>query len=133
MSAKILKKTFKDRIKINPFTLTGNLYPLVDNGDGDMIEDRNATPESKSYTKHVRISTRKKWVMEKKHDQTPVNTQIFDWYMISDNETIVDERLEFTYHNMNFKVTKRKENRKYGEVIGYEYELKDITEDSTYA
>ena len=133
MNADMLIKAFKDRIKINPYTLNGNLYPLVDNGDGEMIEDKDATPEEKSYTNPVRISTRDKWMLERQLHTTPVTGQLLDWFMVSDNETVVDKRLEFTYSNMDFKVTQRKEQKKHGELIGYEYELKDLTEGNTYA
>ena len=133
MNADMLIKAFKNRIQINPFILSGNLYPLVDNGDGEMIEDTAATPTLKRYTNPVRISTRDKWMLDRRLHTTPVTSQLLDWYMVSDNETVVDERLEFTYANMDFKVTQRKEQRKHGELIGYEYELKDLTEGETYA
>jgi hypothetical protein len=124
----MLIKANKDRIQLNPFILSGVLYPLIDLGNDETGEDRSATSDPKNYTNPVRISTRKRWMLNKNEKDTPVNTQLFDWYMISDNETLIDEQLEFTYQDMDFKVTNIREINKYGELIGYEYELTDITE-----
>lgn len=121
---------YKKRIQNNPFTLSGVLYPLVDNGYGEMIEDKQGISVNKSYTNHVRISTKKRWTLDQKDNKTPVTTDITVWYMISDNETAVDIRLYFTYANFNFKITQRKKIIKHGVLIGYEYELKDVTEDN---
>lgn len=126
--ASMLIDAHKKRIQNNPFNLSGNLYPLKSDGYEGFIEDKNGVPVLKTYTNPVRISTRKPWTMEKKDGETPVNTDIFVWYMVSDNKTIIDVRLYFTYNEFNFKVTNRKVLRKHGFLFGHEYELEDVTE-----
>ena len=129
----MLIKYNKEKILINPFTLSGNLYPLSDNGYGRMIENKDGIPVSKSYTNPVRISFEKKWIQKRDSSGTPVAIAQRVYYMISDNTTPVDIRLEFVYNNITLKVTQRKELRKYNTLIGYEYELKNLTEENFYA
>ena len=132
MSAKIMIDSFKKKIQINPFYLTGILYPLIDNENDSFIEDRAITPENKIYTNPVRISTKNKNIKKTEADSTPYTFEKV-FFMVSDNETVVDERLEFNYKENSFKITKRIPVRKYNDIIGYEYELKDITEKILYA
>ena len=132
MSAKIMIDSFKKKIQFNPFYLIGVLYPLIDNGNDSFIEDRTVTPENKVYNYPVRISTKEKNIKKTKDNSTPyTNEEVF--FMVSDNRTVVDERLEFNYNENSFKITKRIPIRKYNDIIGYEYELKDITEEILYA
>ena len=132
MSAKIMIDSFKKKIQLNPFYLTGILYPLIDNENDSFIEDRTATPGNKIYTNPVRISTKNKNIKKTEADSTPYTfEEVF--FMVSDNETVVDERLEFNYKENSFKITKRIPVRKYNDIIGYKYELKDITEKILYA
>ena len=132
MSAKIMIDSFKKKIQFNPFYLIGVLYPLIDNGNDSFIEDRAVTPENKVYNYPVRISTKKKNIKKTKDNSTPyTNEEVF--FMVSDNRTVVDERLQFNYNENSFKITKRIPIRKYNDIIGYEYELKDITEEILYA
>lgn len=127
MIANILINIFRNKINLNPFYLTGLLYPLIDNGYSALVENRSGIPETKIYTLPVRISTKKKAIKKTNSDNTPVVYE--DVYMmVSDINTIVDERLEFIYKEVTLKVIKRVPQRKYGILIGYEYELKDITE-----
>ena len=127
----MLRIAYKKRIQINSFSLSGNLYPLVDNGHGGFNEDEDATPEEKSYTNAVRISHLKKGI-KKVESGKPFFIEQRVYYMISDYETIVDKRLEFVYNGINLKVMQRKEIIKYGFIIGYEYELKELTEAILY-
>ena len=60
----MLRIAYKKRIQNNPFSLSGDLYPLVDNGHGGYNEDTDATPEVKSYTNDVRISHLKKGIKQ---------------------------------------------------------------------
>jgi hypothetical protein len=113
--------------------LSGKLYPLIDNGHGNLIENRNGVPTPKSYVNPVRISTLKKTIQKKDDSGTPVSIEKYYYFMISDYETIVDLRLEFVYFSKTLKVTQRRELKKFSGVIGYEYELKDITEGVIYA
>ena len=130
MSAALLITANKEKIKLNPFSLSGNLYPLIDNGFGEMIEDTTGVLISVSYTNPVRISHRKKWGLKRDSSGTPVSIEIYEFFMISDNETIVDEDLIFTFQGVVLKVTQRKSLIKYNTIIGYEYELKNLTEGS---
>jgi len=132
MSGAMLRKYHKERILINPFSLSGNLYPLIDNGYGENIEDKNGIPVVKNYTKPVRISYEKKWIKKIQEDSSPIIYEKRVYYMVSDYETIVDVRLEFTYNGIDLKVTQRKELRKYNTLIGYEYELKELTGGNIY-
>lgn len=128
MSAVFLRKYHKERIDINPFVLSGNLYSLIDNGCGGMIENKSAVPDIKTYTNPVRISHEKRTIQTRDNTGTPVTTEKRVYYMISDYETPVDIRLEFIYNDFNFKVLQRKKIIKYGSLIGYEYELQNLTE-----
>lgn len=122
-----LRKGKQQGININPFILSGVLYPLVDNGYGSSREDRSAIPDPKSYTNPVRIAKKKKSVKKTNDNNTPpVYEEVY--YMESDYETIVDERLEFAYQGMKFKVMKREALAR-TDIIGYQYELDDITEE----
>lgn len=117
------------KIGINPFQLSGALYPLIDNGHGSVREDRAAIPEPKIYTNPVRIS-KTKGPVKKTNDNTTPPVYEETYFMVSDHLTLVDVRLEFTYNDMKFKVMKREPLAKYG-FIGYQYELDDITEELT--
>lgn len=129
----MLIKYNKEKILINPFILSGNLYPLIDDGYGNMIENKNGVPEVKTYINPVRISTYKRQVQKRNDSGTPIYVEQRVYYMISDNITPVDLRLEFVYNNISLKITQRKELRKYNTLIGYEYELKNLTGDNFYA
>ena len=129
----MLIKYHKERILLNPFTLSGNLYPLTNDGYGNQIEDKNGVLIPKSYVNPVRISFEKKWIQKRDTSGTPVSVEQRVYYMISDNVTPVDIRLEFVYQGITLKVMQRKELRKYNTLIGYEYELKNLTEDNFYA
>lgn len=117
------------KININPFQLSGVLYPLVDNEHGSVREDRAAIPESKIYTNPVRIAKTKGSVKNTNDNTTP---PVYEetYFMVSDHNTLVDVRLEFNYNDMKFKVMKREPLAKLG-IIGYQYELDDITEELT--
>ena len=133
MSVALLIQANKDKIKLNPYSLSGNLYPLVDSGHGEFIEDLTAVPVPKTYTNKVRISHRERWGLQRDHTGTPVNIKIHEFFMISDNVTIVDIGLRFSYQGFNLKVTQRKPLLKYDSIICYEYELKNLTEGSFHA
>lgn len=130
MSAALLIKANKDKIKLNSFSLSGNLYPLKDNGYGEMVENLAGVPTPKSYTNKVRISHRERWGIQKDSSGSPISIKIHEYFMISDNETIVDIGLRFTFNGVDLKVTQRKTLIKYNTIIGYEYELKNLTEDT---
>ena len=129
----MLIKYNKEKILINPFILSGNLYPLIDDGYGNMIENKNGIPVEMDYTNPVRISTYKRQVQKRDSSGTPVYVEQRVYYMISDNITPVDLRLEFVYNGISLKIMQRKELRKYNTLIGYEYELKNLTEGNFYA
>lgn len=133
MSSFLLRKYHKDKININPFSLSGNLYPLINNGHDEMIEDKQGIPVPKSYANPVRIATLKKNITKKDSTGTPVTIEKYVWFMISDWQTIVDVRLEFEYEGKTLKVTQRKEIKKFGAIHGYEYELKDLTRSNFHA
>lgn len=124
-----LRKGKQQGININPFILTGDLYPLINNGHDSFIEDRTAVPEIKTYTSPVRVAKKKKAVKKTNDKNTP---SLYEevYYMESDYETIVDERLEFSYQGMKFKVVKREPLAR-TDIIGYQYELDDITQGLT--
>ena len=126
-----LISAYKKKIEINSFYLSGVLYPLINNGHDNFIEDRSATPEEKSYVNPVRISTVKKPIKKTKADSTPYGYEDV-FIMVSDNETIIVERLEFNYQNNRLKIIKRDPKIKYGTIFGYEYELSDITSEAVY-
>jgi len=130
LSAALLITANKEKIKLNPFSLSGNLYPFIDNGYGEMIEDTTGVLISVSYVNPVRISHRKRWGLFRDSSGTPVNIEIYEYFMISDNKTIVDEDLIFVFQGVKLKVTQRKPLIKYNTIIGYEYELKNLTEGS---
>jgi hypothetical protein len=130
MSAVLLVKCHKEKIKINPFILSGDLYPLKDNGYGEFVEDRNLPPIVKTYANKVRVSFLKRQIQKLDANKTPVTIEQRYYYMISDNETKIDLRLEFNYNGVVLKVKQRKELRKFNSLIGYEYELNNITEGS---
>jgi hypothetical protein len=132
MSAALLIRAHKEKIQINPFSLSGILYPEIDNGYGEMVDDRSVIPTSIEYDNDVRISFLKQNIQKRNSAGTSVSVEKYVYFMISDNETIVDERLEFTYNNIDLRVTQRKEIRKFETLIGYEYELKDLTEKDFY-
>lgn len=113
---------------INSFLLSGELRLLIDNGYGQMIEDKTNSPIIKTYENPVRISFEKKWIQKQDVSGTPVTIEKRVYYMISDYETIVDVGLEFIYHGIRLKVMQRKLLIKFGALIGYEYELKNLTE-----
>ncbi len=128
-----MKQLIEGRIKsieINPHILTGELYPLIDNNFESQREDREATPELKVYVNPVRIVKKKAQVKKTNDNTTPIVYEEV-WFMISDNETIVDVRLEFDYEGMKFKVKKRESEKRYGIITGYQYKLDDITEELT--
>jgi hypothetical protein len=129
---KQLVKGCENKIRLNPFYLTGKLYPLKGNDYNNPIEDRTATPQEIRYLNPVRISTIKKPIKKTKDTTTPVTYEDV-FIMVSDNETIVAERLEFNYQNNTLKIIKRVPIRKYQETFEYEYELKDITSGAVYA
>lgn len=133
MSSFLLRKYHKDKILINPFYLSGDLYPLINNGYNEMIENKQGTPVEKTYTNPVRISTLKKHIEKRDNTGTPVVIEKYVYFMISDYQTIVDVRLEFEYEGNTMKVTQRKPLIKYGAIHGYEYELKNLTEGNFYA
>jgi len=125
-----LIKGIEKKIEINPFVLTGVLYPLKSNNNDSFIEDREAAPDPKVYTNPVRIAKTKRPVKKTDDSSTP---PVFEetYFLISDNETLVDIRLEFDYEGMKFKVMKREPLKKHGIIIVYQYELNDITEELT--
>jgi len=126
----MLRKYHKDRINLNPFTLSGDSYPLVDNGYEEDIEDKAGVPTVESYTNPVRISFQKKWIKKIMEDSSPIIYEKRVYFMISDYQTVVDIGLEFTYNSIELKVMQIKKLIKYNTLIGYEYELKDKTEGS---
>jgi len=128
LSAALLIRANKDKIKNNPYSLSGNLYPVIDNGYGEFLEDMGGVPVPKSYTNPVRISHRKRWGISRDSSGTPVSIEIYEYFMISDNQTVVDVGLRFSFSGANLKVTQRKPLIKYNTIIGYEYELKNLTE-----
>jgi hypothetical protein len=132
MSAAILRTLNKQKIALNPFSLSGDLYPLIDNGHGRYNENKNAVPEVKTYTNNVRISFTTKSI-RKIENGSPIYIQQRVYFMISDYETIVDNRLEFDYYGVMLKVIQRRDLRKDSSLIGYEYELKELTEAVLYA
>jgi hypothetical protein len=121
------RELFKNKILNNSFDLTGDLYPLVDNGYGQYIENRSGVAIEKTYTNPVRIYRIKKAVKKLNDTETPY---IFEevYNMQSDHETAVDVRLEFFYNGLKFKIKSRESLVKFGGVIGYQYELDEITE-----
>lgn len=127
MSAPILIRENKNKIRINPFKLSGNLYPLVYNQQGSYIEDRNSEPEKITYNNDVRIGFQIKKIKKIENGNVLFYEQKV-YFMLSDNETVVAKGLEFEYRNIKLKVIQRKELIKFNTIIGYEYELKDITE-----
>jgi len=132
MSAAMLRTLNKEKIALNPFSLSGDLYPLVDNGHGRYNENKNAIPEVKTYTNNVRISFTTKSI-RKIENGSPIYIQQRVYFMISDYETLVDNRLEFDYYGVMLKVIQRRDLRKDSSLIGYEYELKELTEAVLYA
>lgn len=122
----LLKKSIKDKININPLQLSGNVYPVVDNGYGSLIKEPDGIPEDKIYTNPVRISTEKRKIKNTKDNQTPETYEKRIYFMISDYETVIDIDLEFVYNSLNMRVKKYRELIKYGEIYGYEYELEEI-------
>lgn len=118
-----------EKIQNNPFFLSGDLYPLIDNGYGGLIEDYSDTPAPISYTNPVRISTVKKQIKQNKTDSSPYVT-VEKHIMISDKNTIVDLRLEFFYNGLKLKVMTREKLIKFGEIFGYQYELNNITQEN---
>jgi len=132
MSAAMLRTANKQKIALNPFSLSGDLYPLVDNGHGRYNENKDAVPELKIYTNNVRISFTTKPI-RKIENGSPIYIQQRVYFMISDYETLVDNRLEFVYNGTRLKVIQRRELRKYNSLIGYEYELKELSVAVLYA
>jgi hypothetical protein len=121
------RKLFKEKIKNNPYSLSGVVYPQVDNGYGTMIENRAGVPTAKTYTNQVRIYRVKKAVKQ------IINNNAVYFYeeiheMQSDSDTVVDTRLEFTYNAIKFRVKLCEPIIKFGGIIGYQYEIDDITE-----
>lgn len=132
MSAVLLRRAMKEKIKINPFYLNGNLYPVKDNGYGETIEDRE-NPEEVYFDNPVRVGYTKKWIMTRNEGATPIYVEKRVYHMISDHETEVDIGLEFEYHDeVVLKIMNRKVLRKYETIIGYEYEMKDLTRSQEY-
>lgn len=132
MSAALLISALKEKIAINPFSLSGNLYPLESNGHGGTRENKNGTPSIISYDSDVRIS----FQIKKIHKIVKSEVLYFEkrvYFMLSDSLTAVSVRLEFDYNGVTLKVMQRKELRKYNTLIGYEYELEEITEGVLYA
>ena len=126
MSAILLRKLNQEKILANPFTLSGNLYPVIGNGYGSFIRQPGALPVIKTYTNPVRISTEKSAIKRTLDNGTPYITEQRVYYMISDYLTLVDIGLEFVYNDINLRVKKIRELIKYGQLIGYEYELEEI-------
>lgn len=126
MSDIILQKLTKQNINRNPFKLSGILYSLIDNGYGEMIEDR-AAPVVKNYVNPVRIFRKKKLIKSTMDNSTPyVYEDVY--YLLSDYETEVDVRLEFEYNFIKFKIKTKEKLIKYEKIIGFQYELDEITE-----
>lgn len=133
MSAVLLRKAHKKRILINPFYLSGILPDVVDNGYGEMIEAEGASPAEVIFDNPVRIGYTKKWIMKRNEGNTPIYVEKRVYHMISDHETEIDVGLEFEYRDgVNLKVKNRKVLRKFNNIIGYEYEIQDITRDMEY-
>lgn len=122
----LLRKTIRDDILINPFQLSGNLYPEIINNYGSLIRDPSGIPVVKTYDHPVRISTRKSPIKETLDKQTPEVYETKIYIMLSDYETIVDIKLEFEYNGLNFRVKKSRDLIKLGEIFGYEYELEEV-------
>lgn len=132
MSAVLLRRAWKEKININPFLLSGILYPVIDNGYGEMIENRENGEEA-YFDSPVRVGYTKKWIMKRDEGSTPIYVERRVYHMISDHETEVDIGLEFEYKDeVKLKVLNRKVIRKYETIIGYEYEMKDITRNQEY-
>lgn len=132
MSAALLISALKEKIGINPFSLSGVLYPLESNGHGGFRENKNTTPAAMEYTNSVRIGFQIKKIRKVEKDEA-LYFEKRVYFMLSDNLTPVDIRLEFDYNGVTLKVMQRKELRKYNTVIGYEYELDELTEGALYA
>ena len=126
-SINLLKQGIKNKIQINPFSLSGSIYPQKDNGYGQQIDDLSASAVATSYTNDIRIFRKKKNVKVTNEINTPYTYEEI-YYMISDYETIVDTRLIFTYNSIKLVVKTREPIIKYGAIIGYQYELDEITE-----
>ena len=129
MSAALLISAMKEKIQINPFSLSGTLSDVIDNGYGELIEDSRATPEEIIYENPVRVGYTKKWIKTRNEGTTPLYVEKRVYHMISDNETPVDIGLEFEYNGFDLKVMNRKELRKFNSLIGYEYEMKVLSQD----
>jgi hypothetical protein len=122
-----MQKAVKKNIQNNPFSLSGDLYNVIDNGYGQNIEDRSSPAVEKSYANDVRIFRIRKNVKQIANSETPyIYEEVY--HMQSDHETPVDVRLEFSYNEFKFKVKNRWPIIKYGGLVGYQYELDEITE-----
>lgn len=122
----LMRKTIKHDININPFQLTGYLYPEIDNGYGSMIRDPAGVPVLTNYANPVRISTEKRYIKKTNDNQTPETYEKRIYFMLSDYETQVDTKLEFEYNGINLRVKKVRDLIKFGDIIGYEYELEEV-------
>ena len=125
MSAELLRQGVVDKIAINPFVLTGLLYATKDNGYGTLIRDLSSPPEEKTYSNPVRIGTTKKPIKKTLDADTPIVYENV-YFMLSDWETVVDEKLEFLYFGVSLRVEKTRPLVKFDEVFGYEYELREV-------
>jgi len=121
------RKIIKQQILKNPFTLFGYLYPTKDNGRGIQVKDFAAVPVLKTYVNPVRIGYDKKKIAVTNTSSTPYSEETVN-FLLCDHETTIDIGLEFEYSDSKFKVMKEKQLIKYGDVIGYEYELMQMEE-----
>lgn len=123
-----LREGFKQKIAANPFTLSGDLYPLIPDGIDGVKRDLSGVPNTQNYVNSVRISKGFINPGTSEIEEPKVNAE--SWIIEADYETDLDKGLEFNYQGDRFRILFPIINYiKFGGVYGHGANLQKINEE----
>ena len=123
MSLAAARAAEEQRISLNPYTITYDVYSYVDNGYGKMVKDSVASSASNT----VRIAFERRPLRDVTNDNTPVTYQRV-MYLVSRYNEEIPQDVTFTYNGQTFKTRGSEPIHFFGGIVRRRNLLDEVTQ-----